>query len=384
MTRVWGVTAAVVGVLVFAAPARAAGSGPPGLPSVREGSCVGPSDVVADAPSAAHLRLRPEDAWPLTRGAGVLVGVVDTGVSAQAVGLEDAVAPGADVVAGGRADTDCRGRGTALAALVAARPQRQSPLAGVAPEARILPVRVVGADGKVPGGMLAAGLRTAVDRGAGVILVGIGSGIDDGLTGAVSYAVEHDVLVVAAVGDEKDDTAPAWWPARDPDVLAVGGITAAGEATETVTARAGRDLVAPGAGIVTAAPAGPGGYAVGGAGPAAAYVAGAAALLRSYDRTLTAAQVRDRLIATATDGELDVYGAVAAVDPAPARVLDPQAAPPVTLPPRPGPDLAGIVAAGAALCSVAAAALGWVAVRIVAHARRRRRALDPTVGVTGS
>lgn len=316
----------------------------------------------------------------LTAGAGVTVAVVDTGVSRNGSGLDDAVAPGDDVVAHGRADSDCFGRGTALAAIVAARPVDSSALVGVAPAARILPVRIVDGEAKVPPGALAAGIRVAVHGGADVILIGVGGPADAATRGAIDEAAASDVLVVAAVANENSGTDGArvapWYPASDPRVLAVGGVNASGSPTETVSRAAGRDLVAPGTDVLSEGPVGPGNYRLGGAAAAAAYAAGAAALVRAYRPQLTASQVRDRLKATAAPGgELDVYFAVTGVDPHPAGKVQALQQLPLAMPAKPRTPVATILAvtvAGGVLVSFLA---GWTVATSVRQARRRRQAV---------
>jgi membrane-anchored mycosin MYCP len=371
--------AAVVAVTVFGpAPAAVAAGVPPNLPDARAGSCAGPSSVVADVESDAYRRVGPDLAWPLSRGAGVLVGIVDSGVSAGATGLSGAVAKGEDVVTGGRADADCLGRGTALAAVIAARPQSANLLSGVAPAARILPIRVNAAKGGIPTGKLAAGIRAAVDAGARVVLVAVGAAPDAPLAAAVAYAEARDVLVVAAVGNEKPSTdgtpAPAWYPAAYPSVLAVGGLDAKGKPTELTTERAGLDLVAPGKDVYTVGTSGPGNYVIGGAPAAAAYVAGAAALVRSYRPGLKTAQVRRWLLDTAAPAgpagrRLDVYAAVSAVAPAAPRNRDAAGAKPFALPVEQPRDPALAIAVGVVGLAVV---LTTGLLFVVAVVRRRR------------
>jgi len=81
-------------------------------------------------------QMAPERAWELTRGDGVTVAVVDTGVSADSGPLTGAVRDGVDVAPGsngGDADDDCIGYGTFVAGLIAARPREGVGFAGVAP-----------------------------------------------------------------------------------------------------------------------------------------------------------------------------------------------------------------------------------------------------------
>ncbi|MEV6710084.1 S8 family serine peptidase [Micromonospora wenchangensis] len=351
-----GIVGMVVGLgALLAPPTGAAAAGePPPLPATA-GRCVGPSPVtVRETPWALRL-LAPQAGWPLTRGAGVVVAVMDTGVSAAAPALAGAVRPGADVT-GGRADSDCAGRGTALAGLVAARPTGDGGPTGIAPDAEILPVRITDANRRISPARLAAGVRLATTAGADVILVaaGVTTATPD-LADAVRAAVARDVLVVAAVtdrGGENGGDPPVGYPAGFPAVLAVNAVGVDG-AAGPVAADAGTDLAAPGAGLGIA-PSGSGHYRIGGAAVAAAYVAGVAALVRAYHPGLSQAEVRARLERTAIPGggsprevgagTLDAYAAVAALAPRQGDPPVPVAAGPVVVPAAPGPSRAARVA----------------------------------------
>src|SRR5258705_11072758 len=157
--------------MVTAAPA-AADDAPPNLPLATTG-CVGPSPVRDGGRVSWPLaRMAPYQAWSLSRGKGVVVAILDSGVSSAAVGLAGAVAAGRDVVTGGPAQSDCRGRGTALAAIVAARETSGTGVVGVAPEATVLPIRIIDAQGKVTTKAITDGINAAVDGGADIILLG--------------------------------------------------------------------------------------------------------------------------------------------------------------------------------------------------------------------
>ncbi|MEU4240063.1 S8 family serine peptidase [Actinoplanes sp. NPDC026619] len=357
--------------LLLVAALAAAPATPPTLPTPADG-CVPPSPVTStDTPPPLKL-LAPREIWPVTRGAGVVVAVVDTGVSATAPDLRGAVRPGTDIT-GGRGDRDCRGRGTALAGIVAARPRGNAGFTGMAPAATVLPIRVTDADGKLTGDRIAAGIRAAASAGAGVILVATGVTTPNGaLADAVRFAVSHDALVVASAADSGSGSAaaepPVAYPAAYPEVLAV---SAAG--ATPAPAAAGVDLAAPADGAFSIAPSGSGHYGVEGAGVAAAYVAGAAALVRSYWPSLTAAQVRDRLETTARPapggpGTLDAYAAVTALAPrgAAAAALAPAAPIVVAVP-------AGVSRpARTSLLTAGGAAVALLAFALAAAARRRR------------
>jgi membrane-anchored mycosin MYCP len=298
------------------------------------------------------------------------------------------VAHGTDIVTHGTANSDCAGRGTALAALIAARPVDGSALTGVAPATRILPIRVLTKQGNVPPAALAKGIRAAVDGGAQVVLVGGGTAPNADLRDAVASAAAHNVLVVASVGTAGGDGGTAaLYPATDPSVLAVGGLDHTGAPTESVSARV--DLSAPAENVVTEGPSGVGNYSINGAPAAAAYVAGAAALVRSYWPRLTAGQVRDRLIATATPlvgftghRELDVYSAVTSTNAERPVESGPRAAAWPVVPPRPGVPDGTRIAAIVTSCAAAFTAAGFIAVhgmRVRRHRLDRQRQAEPAV-----
>jgi membrane-anchored mycosin MYCP len=325
------VAATAVAVAGLAAPAAAA---PPGLRQ----QCAAPAKVVVRQIPWPQQRLAPERAWVLTRGEHVTVAVIDSGVDATVPQLRGHVLPGIDVIGGrGRANTDCIGRGTFVAGIIAARPTPGIGFAGVAPGATILPLRQTstGQDGSPS--VLAAAIRAATDHHAKVINISDGSPVSTtALRSAVRYAQAHDVLIVAAADDQNRQGAS--YPAVYPGVLAVGAIGEDGKRSQSGNAVR---LVAPGDGVLGLGAGGPGHLIGQGAGFAAPFVAGVAALVRSYQPALTAAQVARRLELTADHpggslpdpvigfGVVNPYAAVASILPEEgARPATPSGAPP--------------------------------------------------------
>jgi hypothetical protein len=199
----------------------------------------------------------------------------------------------------GRADDDCRGHGTFVAGLLAARPTPGRGFAGIAPAARVLPIRAATDENQVTSGALAAGIRAAVDGGATVVAVALGAADDPpALRAAVAYAAAHDVLIVAAADAGAGSDGPVY-PAALPGVVSVASVGPDGN-TSTVSGPAEPPtLAAPGENLLSIAPRGDGNRVASGSGIGVAYVAGAAALVRAYRPRLTAAQVRHRLETTA-------------------------------------------------------------------------------------
>ncbi|GIF14944.1 type VII secretion-associated serine protease mycosin [Actinoplanes teichomyceticus] len=275
--------------------------------------------------------LRVAQAHRLSTGKGVVVAVVDTGVEARHPDLAGRVLDGTDVLTHGDGRTDRNGHGTGVSGIIAASGGRNGAL-GIAPDARILPVGApIGAQGT--GGLVPEGIRWAVDHGARVINM---SFRDKRTTGdmreAVRYALQHDVVLVAAVGNTDQDTAVVS-PANIPGVLAVSAFDRKGRIWSGAVHGPQVAIAAPGVDIVTLARdqgGKVGGYVdvPGGTSAAAPMVAGAAALVRARYPEMKAPDVINRLLATATDagpagrdeqygfGRLDLVGALTAKVPA--------------------------------------------------------------------
>ncbi|GAA3185862.1 MULTISPECIES: S8 family serine peptidase [Streptomyces] len=323
--------AAALGLLAAgAAPAAAAdpgGDAPalPQIPRVLDGKgCTKPSAKRTPAPPWQQELLRPELAWDLTEGDATTVAVVDTGVDASAPALAGRVKAGPDVVSGGSAGTDCVGHGTFVAGLIAAAKPADVGFAGVAPGARVLAVRASSHDGTITADHLAAGIDAAVKGGATVIdvPVALASGSAK-LTASVRAARAKDALILApAYGDQQQDrgaAAPAAYPAQLPGVVAVAALAPPdGLPDRQLPPRTAPALAAPGDNVLSIGPRGEGHFVGSGADYASAFVAGTAALVRSYRPDLTADQVRTRLQRTAYDQGAGPLAGAGTVDPGPA------------------------------------------------------------------
>ncbi|MFC4056801.1 S8 family serine peptidase [Planomonospora corallina] len=256
---------------------------------------------------ATAMRLR--QAHQLSRGAGVTVAVLDTGVAAGHPALRGKVTEGPAFVRSTLPEgSEHRGRhGTAMAHAVLI----------AAPEAEVLSLQVIlegedpaekdpvkpGPNGLAP---LAEGIRHAVDHGAKVISMSLGSdpsaarGYSSDEAEAVAYAVNRGVTVVASAGNEggKGSSNATSFPAGYPGVISVAAVGRDGRRAEFSSVKAVNTVAAPGVGIVSARSTG--GYeAVSGTSPAAALAAGVAALLLSRNPGLTPGQVRAVLTRTA-------------------------------------------------------------------------------------
>ncbi|MFI5587198.1 S8 family serine peptidase [Amycolatopsis sp. NPDC051758] len=352
-----------------------------------EAQCANPSGTYTGAVPWGQRLVDPARLWPLTRGAGQLVAVIGTGVD----GLNGQFAPGQLEGGAGTESSDCDGRGTIAAGIVAAQPDPSTTFAGVAPGARLLPIRYTDSSSRDGGdpGALAGAIDTAVDRRAGVILVAVPAAFDSpALSGAVARARAEGSVVVSAASATQQGTRT--YPTATTGVLAVGSVNPAGEPVQT---EAGDyvGVAAPGAELVSTS-AGAGGavahrFPVTDPGLAAAYVAGVAALVRAYHPELTGDQVLTRLTLTAHRpasgghdprlgwGVLDAYAAVSSTLPAdaapPGSVVSLGKGPAVVPAAAPVPASSDIAAGTIALAGVALAAAAGVAVAAVRRARKR-------------
>jgi type VII secretion-associated serine protease mycosin len=293
------------------------------------------ADTIRDRQWALSA-LHAQTAWRTTKGAGVTVAVLDTGVDATHPDLTGQVLPGKDLIGFGaaRGDKTWANHGTAMAAIIAGHghgPGRGDGVLGLAPEARILPVRVILQE-KDPkrdearskrGDALPQGIRWAVDHGADVINLSLG---DDSATAApvaaeadaIRYALGKGVVVIASAGNSGDKADRSSYPAAYPGVIAVTAVDSRGKHPDFSTHRWYAAVSAPGADIVLADPSGR--YYDGlGTSAACAYVSGAAALIRSAYPKLTPLQIRQVLQETARHkpegGRSDEMGA-GEIDPA--------------------------------------------------------------------
>ncbi|MEU4131607.1 type VII secretion-associated serine protease mycosin [Streptomyces wuyuanensis] len=263
--------------------------------------------------------LHTEEAWRTTKGAGITVAVLDTGVDDGHPDLEGSVLPTKDLIGFGakRGDRAWARHGTAMAGIIAGHghgPGREDGVLGIAPEARILPVRVIleGADParakarKTRGTALAQGIRWAADNGADVINLSLGDDSesahpDAGEDAAVRYALAKGAVVVASAGNGGEKGDHISYPAAYPGVIAVAAVDRYGTHAAFSTRRWYSTVSAPGVDVVIADPDRK--YYEGwGTSAASAFVSGAVALVRAAHPRLTPAQIKRLLADTARGG----------------------------------------------------------------------------------
>jgi serine protease len=250
-------------------------------------------------------------AWLNSVGAGVTVAVLDTGVNDGSDGFCEPFVAEYNAVSnmsgpGQAADID--GHGSHVAGSVAQCSDNGFGGAGMAPAARIMPVRVFSTAGSAAASDIARGVDWAVANGARVINMSLGcnaSQCPDGssvLNDAIGSAAAAGVLMIAASGNTPIDV---YYPANHPAVIGVGATLRSGAVSDYSARGLGLDLVAPGGdetGWIWQDSIG--GYtAEAGTSMAAGHVSGAAALLVSRFPTAPAGQVRNAIACSADDLE---------------------------------------------------------------------------------
>ncbi|GAB7034600.1 type VII secretion-associated serine protease mycosin [Streptomyces sp. NPDC021749] len=277
-----------------------------------------------------------QQAWRTTKGEGVTVAVLDTGVDANHPDLRDQVLPEKDLVGfgAGPGDAAWARHGTGMASVIAGHGHgagRQDGVLGIAPAAKILPVRVILEDNDPQrerartekAGALADGIRWAADHGADVISMSLGDDSESAHPepredAAIQYALGKGIPVVASAGNGGEKGNHVSYPAAYPGVIATTAVTHQGDRAHFSTRHWYATVSAPGEDILMAG--NDDGYLSGwGTSPAAAFTSGAIALIRSAHPHLSPDQIRRLLTSTAQDapqgGRDDDYGA-GLIDPA--------------------------------------------------------------------
>jgi len=184
-------------------------------------------EAAADFPNDAcfkyqwHLRqIGMPEAWKRGTGSGVVVAVIDTGVTQVGDLAGTKFVPGYNFIANNTNAADDHGHGTHVAGTIAESTNNRIGVAGVAYGATIMPLKVLSARGSGSMAGIAQAIRWAADHGAGVINMSLGGPFAVGaIASAVKYAHGKGVVIVAAAGN--DGHGRVGYPARYPGVIAV-------------------------------------------------------------------------------------------------------------------------------------------------------------------
>jgi type VII secretion-associated serine protease mycosin len=253
----------------------------------------------------------PDMMWPISRGNGITVAVIDSGVNSGHPDLAGQVFPGQNFsrLSGG-AETDVVGHGTAMASLIAGTGKglEGQGMYGLAPGARILPLRIISQGDTPPASadfidQASEAVYAAADSSAQIINMSLGSPKGDPkLRSAVNYALVKGKLIIAAVGNSGGLSNQIEYPAGYPGVVGVGETDQSGNVAAESEHGAQVALTAPGADIYEAC-VGPSGYCSShGTSNSTALVSASAALLWAVHPSWTADQIIRVLINTANSG----------------------------------------------------------------------------------
>jgi subtilisin family serine protease len=267
-------------------------------------------------------------AWDHTLGSSsTIIAILDTGVDASHPDLSGGVLAGRDFVNGDLDASDDNGHGTMAAGIAAARTDNATGIAGTCWRCRILPVKVLDAEGTGSHSQIANGIVWAADQGAHVISMSLGSpSASTVLANAVAYAESKGAVVVAAAGNAGSTTKA--YPAAYPSVIGVAASTSSDGRYAWSNHGSWVSVAAPGCNPATA----PGGRYVEmcGTSASAPMVAGVVALARSHAPTSTVAALRESLLATAAPvgswvaaGRVDAAAQIAALPWGTTEVAEP-------------------------------------------------------------
>lgn len=241
--------------------------------------------------------------WDYTRGdSKVIVAVLDSGITLNHPEFQDRILPGYDFINNDADPSDDHGHGTHTAGIIAAGIDNNAGMVGLCPQCSLLPIKVLNQNNAGTWSSVAQGILFATDHGARVINLSLGATVSSKtLEAAIDYALNHDVLIVAAAGNLGVDR--KFYPAALDGVVAVSATDA--DDKRWVMSNMGDyiDLAAPGHAVYSTyndLQNYYGGYTyMSGTSMAAPHVAGLAGLLFSQKPTRTAANVYDIMTKTA-------------------------------------------------------------------------------------
>ncbi len=294
-----------------------------------------------------HLpQVRAFEAWDVNQGGDVVVAVLDTGADLTHPDLMERLVEGIDLVEPGTPPEDPQGHGTLVAGIIAAVPGNARGVTGVAPQARVMPIRVLDDQGRGTSDVVAEGIRYAASHGARVInlsltevpgpqALALGILRDDEVEREIEAAVAAGIVVVGAAGNAGGEEVPY---AEDSPVIVVGAVDGADQRWPESNADP-RTLFAPGVEILSTWHQARYAKADGTSFATPIVAAGVAMLLAAGQDPLT---TRDHLARTAVQigvglGRVDLAAALTTVAPPPGATGATGATGPAAPPPPPAP-----------------------------------------------
>lgn len=231
----------------------------------------------------ALKEFKVQKAWNYSEGRDVVVGVIDTGCDINHDDIKDNLLPGKNIVDNNNNPQDDNGHGTHVAGTVAAINNGYG-VVGVSPKTKILPVKVLDSDGVGSMRDVANGIYWAVDHGAEILTMSLGSPNASRLVEkAIEYANNNNVTVFCAAGNSGNHV-DVMYPAKFIKTISIGAISRNLSISNFSCTGNSIDFVAPGEDIISCVPGN--GYAsMSGTSMATPYAVGCAALLLSLSKS---------------------------------------------------------------------------------------------------
>jgi len=235
-------------------------------------------------------QIKCPSSWDLTLGSSsVVIAIIDTGVDLNHPDLAAKIVPGVNLVNSNKTPDDDNGHGTHCAGIAAAITNNGIGVAGVAPNCKIMPVKVLDGSGSGYLSTVAQGIRYAANGGAKVISLSLGNSTQSQtLQDAVTYAIGKGAVVVAAAGN--DGVSSKFYPAACSGVIAVAAVDSNDNKASFSNYGAWVSVAAPGVRVYSTW-MGDSYATASGTSMAAPYVAGEAAMLFSFFGSSTSPDV---------------------------------------------------------------------------------------------